>query len=101
MGPFLQDNCIGVFSILNNRFANIKLMCMYGMGSTITIIEFTIWPHLSKMQLLNLAIKTRPSVHLLKKYYVNVLGIDRVGTGCKIQNEFNVINITKTNTDNC
>ena len=34
-------------------------------------------------------------------YYVNVSGINRVGTGCKIQDEFSVINFTKTNTDNC
>ena len=31
----------------------------------------------------------------------DVLGINRVGTSCKIQNEFNVNNITKTNTDDC
>ena len=74
---------------------------MYGTGSTITIIEFAIWPHLPKILLLNHAIKTRPTVHLLRKYYVNVLGVNRVGTGCKIQNEFDAINITKTNTGNC
>ena len=36
-----------------------------GMGLTIAIIEFAIWPYLTSMQLLNHAIKTSPTVLII------------------------------------
>ena len=38
------------------------MVLQYGTGSTIAIIEFAIWPGLTSTQLLNHAIKTRPTV---------------------------------------
>ena len=49
-----------------NRFANIKHACIlqYGTGLSIAIIGFAIWPDLTRTQLLNYAIKIRPTVAL-------------------------------------
>ena len=48
-----------------NRFANIKRahILQYGTGSSIAITGFAIWPDLTRMQLLNYAIKTRSIVY--------------------------------------
>ena len=51
-----------------NRFADINGRIYYnnnyGMGSTIAIIGFVIWPDFNRMQSLNYTIKTRPTVLL-------------------------------------
>ena len=56
-----------------NRFANINVCVYYnnGMGSTVAIIGFAIGPDLCSTQLLNHAIKTRPTV--LGQYYPNTI----------------------------
>ena len=41
----------------------------YGMGSKIAIIGFTIWPDLTSTQLLNHAIKTRPTVYIFLRAF--------------------------------
>ena len=45
-----------------NRFANTNSHVYYGMGLSIAIIGFAIWPDLTATQLLNYAIKTDPTV---------------------------------------
>ena len=47
----------------------------YGTGSTIAIIGFVIWPDLTSTQLLNHAIKTRPTVFLFsyRLFYSRIL----------------------------
>ena len=49
------------------RIVSVTGICVgilqYGTGSTIAIVGFAIWPDLTSMQLLNHAIKTRPTVY--------------------------------------
>ena len=49
-----------------NRFVNVHCKCahIHGTGLTFGVIGFTIWPDLPKMQLLNHAIRARPTLYV-------------------------------------
>ena len=57
-----DEYCRLGFNCELQRFANVL---QYGTGSSIAIIGFAIWPDLTTTQLLNYAIKTRPTVYII------------------------------------